>query len=412
MTMSEPPDRRAWLLPSWRVARPMSVVRISSPTSSAAPAARAVVDPPRTRLAPATSPARLGAGACRRWPGPRPTRLTTRAAAMVAMVQPGAGRNLGVARTRRGISRSGANAGGSMAGTVRSARGAGVVRSANGSWPIRRSRSEAANNGSGHSARDRSARIRRPAAASSSSRTDRPVVSSGSNGTRLDGLESLGRSRAHEASCRPRPVRSSPGRSGRIGRLLADGASQRGQRPMELDGERGPGATQDAADLVQVQVIVEAQYEHAAVRLGQAAQRSGELIAVEHRRELVERRLIPREDGPVASAGRVASVGIGLEGGLAKPQQPPAVADVIDDGIGRDAVEPATKRLVPELAPADGRQGSLEGRGGQILGHASLSDASDDETEQARQVEVVELAEGGSVQARAVHEVPFPRGIL
>ena len=49
-------------------------------------------------------------------------------------------------------------------------------------------------------------------------------------------------------------------------------------------------------------------------------------------------------------------------------------------------------------------EGALEGHRSQVLGHATILDAAEDEAVDARKVEVVELAEGGAVAARLLHE--------
>jgi len=85
-----------------------------------------------------------------------------------------------------------------------------------------------------------------------------------------------------------------------------------------------------------------------------------------------------------------------------------AASHVVDHGVGGDAIEPATEGVVAELAMPQRLQRALEGCGGQVLGHGTLLHPAIDEAVDAWQVEVIELAEGGSIGPGAVHEGPLP----
>ncbi len=113
---------------------------------------------------------------------------------------------------------------------------------------------------------------------------------------------------------------------------------------MEADRQGFAGATEDGAHLGAIEVVVEAQDDHFAVVVGQVLEGSPQLVPIEGRGQGVESEV----------AGQLA-VDVGHR------HVPPIAADVIHHRVGGDSIQPAAETLVPELAPADVLERSLEG---------------------------------------------------
>src|ERR1019366_7828405 len=81
-----------------------------------------------------------------------------------------------------------------------------------------------------------------------------------------------------------------------------------------------------------------------------------------------------------------------------------SAAGAIDNGAGRDPVQPAAERVVADGSRADRFQAALEGDGGDLLGRGPVVDPACHESVHAGQVEVVELAECLRIRARPDHQ--------
>ena len=160
---------------------------------------------------------------------------------------------------------------------------------------------------------------------------------------------------------------------------------------MKPDGQILVGAAQDGAQLVRVQVVVEAQHQEIAVLTGEAQQCATELLAIEGQCERVQ--------------GQV--IGSILAGHVYVPERNEALATAgaIRHRSRGDAVQPAAERLVWEIRVSQVLERSLERHRGEVLSHGSFPDSTVDEGMDARKVRVVEFAVGSPVITRAFDEL-------